>query len=219
MMQRKRKVVLSALSAMLIASVFIICSWFRPEAVKERNLDFLKHKAAEFIREQSVDNIFSYEKFESGEYRTYTCNINDVYISGPILSIVEKNNELLDGGILWVVSVNGEIIGTIGQDAALYSVSLSSQDFDQYILYGTAYILQAISSRKLPAVSYYEYNTDGGGAFLSDNILATFNYGTGDYGFDKAASKFPSASSLIISRLGSEYLDFMANKERVVDLL
>ena len=152
MMQLKRKVVLSTLGAMLIASIFI-CSWFRPEAVKERNLDFLKHEAAEFIREQSADNIFSYEKFESGEYRTYTCNINDVYISGPILSIVEKNNELLDGGISWVVSVNGEIIGTIEQDAALYSVSLSSQDFDQYILYGTAYILQAISSRKLPAVS------------------------------------------------------------------
>ena len=130
-----------------------------------------------------------------------------------------KNNELLDGGISWVVSVNGEIIGTIEQDAALYSVSLSSQDFDQYILYGTAYVLQAISTRKLPAVSYYEYDTDGGGTFLSDNILATFNYGTGDYGFDKAFSKFPSASSLITSRLGSEYLDFMANKERVADLL
>ncbi|MBS6386293.1 MAG: hypothetical protein KH394_04515 [Atopobium sp.] len=108
-----------------------------------------------------------------------------MYISGPILSVVEKNNELLDGGISWVVSVNGEIIGTIEQDAALYSVSLSSQE----------------------------------GTFLSDNILATFNYGTGDYGFDKAFSKFPSASSLITSRLGSEYLDFMANKERVVDLL
>lgn len=217
-MQRKRKVVLFTLGIMLIAVVFI-CSWFRPEAVKERNLDFLKHQAAEFIREQSVGNIFSYEKFESGEYRTHTCNLNDVYISGPILSIVEKNNELLDGGISWVVSVNGEIIGTIEQDVALYSVSLSSQDFDQYILYGTAYILQAMSSRKLPAVSYYEYDTDGGGTYLSDNILATFNYGTGDYGFVKGDSKFPSASSLIISRLGSEYLDFMANKERVVDLL
>ena len=112
MMQLKRKVVLSTLGAMLIASIFI-CNWFRPEAVRERNLDFLKHEAVEFIREQSADNIFSYEKFESGEYRTYTCNINDVYISGPILSIVEKNNELLDGGISWVVSVNGEIIGTI----------------------------------------------------------------------------------------------------------
>jgi len=217
-MQRRRKAVLSILGVVLITSVFI-CSWFRPEAVKERNLDFLKHKAAEYIREQSADNIFSYEKFESGEYRTHTCNINDVYISGPILSIVEKNNELLDGGILWVVSVNGEIIGTIEQDAALYSVFLSSQNLNQYILYGSAYILQAISSRKLPAVSYYEYNTEGGGAFLSDNILATFNYGTGEYGFVKAASKFPSASSLITSRLGSEYLDFMANKERVVDLI
>ena len=217
-MQRRRIVALSTLGVVLIAIVFI-CSWFRPEAVKERNLDFLKHKAAEYIREQSADSIFLYEKFESGEYRTHTCNINEVYISGPILSILEKNNELLDGGILWVVSVNGEIIGTIEQDAALYSVSLSSQDFDQYILYGTAYTLQAISHRKLPAVSYYEYDTDGGGTFLSDNILATFNYGTGEYGFVKAASKFPSASSLITSRLGSEYLDFMANKERVVDLL
>lgn len=217
-MQRRRIVALSTLGVVLIAIVFI-CSWFRPEAVKERNLDFLKHQAAEYIREQSADSIFSYEKFESGEYRTHTCNINEVYISGPILSILEKNNELLDGGILWVVSVNGEIIGTIEQDAALYSVSLSSQDFDQYIFYGTAYTLQAISHRKLPAVSYYEYDTDGGGTFLSDNILATFNYGTGEYGFVKAASKFPSASSLITSRLGSEYLDFMANKERVVDLL
>ena len=217
-MSHGKKRLYITISAVIVACVFI-CSWFRPEAVKERNLDFLKHKAAEYIREQSADNIFSYEKFESGEYRTYTCNINDVYISGPILSIVEKNNELLDGGILWVVSVNGEIIGTIGQDAALYSISLSSQDFDQYILYGTAYILQAMSSRKLPAVSYYEYNTEGGGTFLSDNILATFNYVTGEYGFAKAASKFPSASSLITSRLGSEYLDFMANKERVVDLL
>ena len=217
-MSHGKKKLYITISAVIVACVFI-CSWFRPEAVKERNLDFLKHKAAEYIREQSADNIFSYEKFESGEYRTYTCNINDVYISGPILSIVEKNNELLDGGISWVVSVNGEIIGTIEQDAALYSVSLSSQDFDQYILYGTAYILQAISSRKLPAVSYYEYNTEGGGTFLSDNILATFNYVTGDYGFAKAASKFPSASSLITSRLGSEYLDFMANKERVADLL
>ena len=217
-MSHGKKKLYITISAVIVACVFI-CSWFRPEAVRERNLDFLKHQAVEFIREQSADNIFSYEKFESGEYRTHTCNINDVYISGPILSIVEKNNELLDGGILWVVSVNGEIIGTIEQDAALYSISLSSQDFDQYILYGTAYILQAMSSRKLPAVSYYEYNTEGGGTFLSDNILATFNYGTGDYGFDKAASKFPSASSLITSRLGSEYLDFMANKERVVDLL
>ena len=217
-MSHGKKKLYITISVVIVACVFI-CSWFRPEAVKERNLDFLKHEAAEFIREQSADNIFSYEKFESGEYRTYTCNINDVYISGPILSVVEKNNELLDGGISWVVSVNGEIIGTIEQDAALYSVSLSSQDFDQYILYGTAYTLQAISNRKLPAVSYYEYDTDGGGTFLSDNILATFNYGTGDYGFDKAFSKFPSASSLITSRLGSEYLDFMANKERVVDLL
>ena len=217
-MSHGKKKLYITISAVIVACVFI-CSWFRPEAVKERNLDFLKHEAAEFIREQSADNIFSYEKFESGEYRTYTCNINDVYISGPILSVVEKNNELLDGGISWVVSVNGEIIGTIEQDAALYSVSLSSQDFDQYILYGTAYVLQAISTRKLPAVSYYEYDTDGGGTFLSDNILATFNYGTGDYGFDKAFSKFPSASSLITSRLGSEYLDFMASKERVVDLL
>ena len=217
-MSHGKKKLYITISAVIVACVFI-CSWFRPEAVKERNLDFLKHEAAEFIRKQSADNIFSYEKFESGEYRTYTCNINDVYISGPILSVVEKNNELLDGGISWVVSVNGEIIGTIEQDAALYSVSLSSQDFDQYILYGTAYVLQAISTRKLPAVSYYEYDTDGGGTFLSDNILATFNYGTGDYGFDKAFSKFPSASSLITSRLGSEYLDFMAHKERVVDLL
>ena len=217
-MSHGKKKLYITISAVIVACVFI-CSWFRPEAVRERNLDFLKHQAVEFIREQSADNIFSYEKFESGEYRTYTCNINDVYISGPILSIVEKNNELLDGGISWVVSVNGEIIGTIEQDAALYSVSLSSQDFDQYILYGTAYTLQAISNRKLPAVSYYEYDTDGGGTFLSDNILATFNYGTGDYGFDKAFSKFPSASSLITSRLGSEYLDFMANKERVADLL
>ena len=217
-MSHGKKKLYITISAVIVACVFI-CSWFRPEAVKERNLDFLKHEAVEFIREQSADNIFSYEKFESGEYKTYTCNINDVYISGPILSVVEKNNELLDGGISWVVSVNGEIIGTIEQDAALYSVSLSSQDFDQYILYGTAYVLQAISTRKLPAVSYYEYDTDGGGTFLSDNILATFNYGTGDYGFDKAFSKFPSASSLITSRLGSEYLDFMANKERVVDLL
>ena len=217
-MSHGKKRLYITISAVIAACVFI-CSWFRPEAVKERNLDFLKHQAVEFIREQSADNIFSYEKFESGEYRTYTCNIIDVYISGPILSVVEKNNELLDGGISWVVSVNGEIIGTIEQDAALYSVSLSSQDFDQYILYGTAYILQAISSRKLPAVSYYEYNTEGGGTFLSDNILATFNYVTGEYGFVKVASKFPSASSLITSRLGSEYLDFMANKERVVDLL
>ena len=217
-MSHGKKKLYITISVVIVACVFI-CSWFRPEAVKERNLDFLKHEAAEFIRKQSADNIFSYEKFESGEYRTYTCNINDVYISGPILSVVEKNNELLDGGISWVVSVNGEIIGTIEQDVALYSVSLSSQDFDQYILYGTAYVLQAISTRKLPAVSYYEYDTDGGGTFLSDNILATFNYGTGDYGFDKAFSKFPSASSLITSRLGSEYLDFMANKERVADLL
>ena len=217
-MSHGKKRLYITISAVIVACVFI-CSWFRPEAVRERNLDFLKHEAVEFIREKSVGNIFSYKKFESGEYRTHTCNLNDVYISGPILSVVEKNNELLDGGISWVVSVNGEIIGTIEQDAALYSVSLSSQDFDQYILYGTAYILQAISSRKLPAVSYYEYNTEGGGTFLSDNILATFNYVTGEYGFVKAASKFPSASSLITSRLGSEYLDFMANKERVVDLL
>ena len=217
-MSHGKKKLYITISAVIVACVFI-CSWFRPEAVRERNLDFLKHQAVEFIREQSADNIFSYEKFESGEYKTYTCNINDVYISGPILSVVEKDNELLDGGISWVVSVNGEIIGTIEQDVALYSVSLSSQDFDQYILYGTAYTLQAISNRKLPAVSYYEYDTDGGGTFLSDNILATFNYGTGDYGFDKAFSKFPSASSLITSRLGSEYLDFMANKERVADLL
>ena len=68
-MSHGKKKLYITISAVIVACVFI-CSWFRPEAVKERNLDFLKHKAAEYIREQSVDIIFSYEKFESGEYRT-----------------------------------------------------------------------------------------------------------------------------------------------------
>lgn len=73
MMQHRRKVVLSTLGVMLIASIFI-CIWFRPEAVREQNLDFLKHQAAEFIREQSV-GIFS---------RMKSLSLGNI---GPILAI------------------------------------------------------------------------------------------------------------------------------------
>jgi len=54
----------------------------------------------------------------------------------------------------------------------------------------------------------------------NDGLLCSYAYtNITNIGIKQSDSDFPSASSLIISRLGSEYLDFMANKERVVDLL
>ena len=49
-MSHGKKKLYITISAVIVACVFI-CIWFRPEAVKERNLDFLKHEAAEFIGE------------------------------------------------------------------------------------------------------------------------------------------------------------------------
>lgn len=54
----------------------------------------------------------------------------------------------------------------------------------------------------------------------NDRLLGSYAYtNIANIGIKQSDSDFPSASSLITSRLGSEYLDFMANKERVVDLL
>lgn len=54
----------------------------------------------------------------------------------------------------------------------------------------------------------------------NDGLLGSYAYtNIADIGIKQSDFDFPSASSLITSRLGSEYLDFMANKERVVDLL
>ena len=54
----------------------------------------------------------------------------------------------------------------------------------------------------------------------NDGLLGSYAYtNIANTGIKQSDSDFPSASSLIISRLGSEYLDFMENKERVVDLL
>ena len=54
----------------------------------------------------------------------------------------------------------------------------------------------------------------------SDGRLGSHAYtNITNIGIRQGDSDFPSASSLITYRLGSEYLDFMANKERVVDLL
>lgn len=54
----------------------------------------------------------------------------------------------------------------------------------------------------------------------NDGLLCSYAYtNITNIGIKQSDSDIPSASSLITSRLGSEYLDFMANKERVVDLL
>ena len=54
----------------------------------------------------------------------------------------------------------------------------------------------------------------------NDGLLCSYaNTNITNIGIKQSDSDIPSASLLITSRLGSEYLDFMANKERVVDLL
>ena len=81
-------------------------------------------------------------------------------------------------------------------------------------------LLEEMHTRGLPVIKWSVQNASGGEMYLSDRLLGSHAYNNiTNISIRQSDSDFPSASSLITSRLGSEYLDFMANKERVVDLL
>ena len=84
----------------------------------------------------------------------------------------------------------------------------------------SAPLLEEMHTRGLPVIKWSVQNASGGELFLSDGLLGSHAYNNiTNIVIRRSDSDFPSASSLITSRLGSEYLDFMANNERVVDLL
>lgn len=149
-------------------------------------------------------------------------NIEDLEISGPILCATKmENGDIATTGLLWVISRNNKLVAVVDQD--IYALSILSNfgfSINQSMYQMSAPLLEEMHTRGLPVIKWSVQNASGGELYLSDGLLGSHAYNNiTDIGIRQSDPDFPSASSLITSRLGSEYLDFMANNERVVDLL
>lgn len=132
-----------------------------------------------------------------------------------------ENGDIATTGLLWAISRNNKLVAVVDQDIYIFSI-LTNFGFsiNQSMYQMSAPLLEEMHTRGLPVIKWSVQNASGGELYLSDGLLGSHAYNNiTNIGIRQSDSDFPSASSLITSRLGSEYLDFMANKERVVDLL
>ena len=220
-MQRRKRIIVGIilLSAGLIIGLIV---FYKPKNVSSLQITNLKKSAAQCVANQL--NTFSDYSEELGPEYNYLKidSIKDLEISGPILCVTKmENGDIATTGLLWVISRNNKLVAVVDQD--IYALSILSNfglSINQRMYQMSAPLLEEMHARGLPVIKWSVQNASGGESFLSDGLLGSHAYNNiTNIGIRQSDSDFPSASALIAARLGSEYLDFMTNKERVVDLL
>ena len=221
MMQRRKRVIVGIilLSSGLIIGLIV---FYKPKNLSSLQITNLKKSAAQCVASQ-LNTFNDYSEELGPEYNYLKIDsIEDLEISGPILCATKmENGDIATTGLLWVISRNNKLVAVVDQD--IYALSILSNfgfSINQSMYQMNIPLLEEMHTRGLPVIKWSVQNASGGEMYLSDGLLGSHAYNNiTNIGIRQSDSDFPSASSLITSRLGSEYLDFMANKERVVDLL
>lgn len=213
MMQRRKRFIkgLSLLVVLVICGL-LINNWFFK--LNTMRLPELKKQAAQYVVQQ-------YENKRNGLKSDFTSVDNivleDTEISGPFLGVSEAGPAILNIDLYWTISSHGVLIGTVEQDLGLFAIGSYFGTPKMWIQTRNAGLLQEMHKQKLPCLVWSVAGTNGWPpSYQSDGYYGRYSPDDGDFEVIKEDSY---VSEIISFRLGEEHLDFMANPERVVDLV
>ena len=212
-MQRRKRFIkgLSLLVAFVICGL-LINNWFFK--LNTMRLPELKKQAAQYVVQQ-------YENKKNGLKSDFgsagNIDLETATISGPFLGVSQANQLILNIKLYWVISSQEKVVGTVEQDLGLFAIGSNFGTPKMWIQTRNAGLLQEMHKQKLPCLVWTVAGTNGWPpCYRSDGYLGFYSPADGNFHIEKNDEQ---VSEIIESHLGEEHLDFMANPERVVDLV
>ena len=214
-MKRRKKFIkgLSLLVVLVICSL-LINNWFFK--LNTMRLPELKKQAAQYVVQQ-------YENKKNGLKSDFgsaeNIDLETATISGPFLGVSQANQLILNVDLYWVISSQETIVGTVEQDLGLFAIGSNFGTPKMWIQTRNAGLLQEMHKRNYRCLVRNFCGVGLSGwppPYLADGYLGSYSP---DDGYFEIIKEDYHVSEIISFRLGEEHLDFMANPERVVDLV
>ena len=211
---KRRKRVIKGLSLLVVLVIcgLLINNWiFKLNTMR---LPELKKQAAQYVVQQ-------YNACKNGSKSDFTSvdniNLEDTEIAGPFLGVSKDGPVVMNITLYWTISSHGVLIGTVEQDLGLFAIGSNFGTPKMWIQTRNAGLLQEMHKQKLPCLVWTVAGTNGWPpSYRSDGYLGFYSPADGNFHIEKNDEQ---VSEIIESHLGEEHLDFMANPERVVDLV
>ena len=214
MQRRKRFIKGLSLLVVLVICGLLINNWFFK--LNTMRLPELKKQAAQYVVQQ-YENKRNGLKSDFGSAENI--DLETATISGPFLGVSQANQLLLNIDLYWVISSQEKVVGTVEQDLGLFAIGSYFGTPKMWIQTRNAGLLQEMHNRNYRCLvrSFCGLGLSGWPPpYLADGYLGSYSPADGDFEIIKEDSH---VSEIISFRLGEEHLDFMANPERVVDLV
>ena len=212
MKRRKRFVKDLSLLVVLVVCGLLINNWFFK--LNTMRLPELKKQAAQYVVQQ-YENKRNGLKSDFGSAENI--DLETATISGPFLGVSKADPVVMNITLYWTISSHGALIGTVEQDLGLFAIGSYLGTPKMWIQTRNAGLLQEMNKQKLPCLVWTVAGTNGWPpSYQSDGYYGRYSPADGDFEIIKEDSR---VSEIISFRLGEEHLDFMANPERVIDLV
>ena len=214
MQRRKRFVKDLSLLVVLVVCGLLINNWFFK--LNTMRLPELKKQAAQYVVQQ-YENKRNGLKSDFGSAENI--DLETATISGPFLGVSQANQLLLNIDLYWVISSQEKVVGTVEQDLGLFAIGSYFGTPKMWIQTRNAGLLQEMHNRNYRCLvrSFCGLGLSGWPPpYLADGYLGSYSP---DDGYFEIIKEDYHVSEIISFRLGEEHLDFMANPERVVDLV
>jgi len=209
MKRRKRFVKDLSLLVVLVVCGLLINNWFFK--LNTMRLPELKKQAAQYVVQQ-YENKRNGLKSDFGSAENI--DLETATISGPFLGVSQANQLLLNIDLYWVISSQEKVVGTVEQDLGLFAIGSYFGTPKMWIQTRNAGLLQEMHNRNYRCLVRNFCGVGLSGwppPYLADGYLGRYSPADGNFDIEK--------NDEIESHLGEEHLDFMANPERVVDLV
>ena len=207
MKRRKRFVKDLSLLVVLVVCGLLINNWFFK--LNTMRLPELKKQAAQYVVQQ-YENKRNGLKSDFGSAENI--DLETATISGPFLGVSQANQLLLNIDLYWVISSQEKVVGTVEQDLGLFAIGSYFGTPKMWIQTRNAGLLQEMHNRNYRCLVWSIF----GGLGANGGYLGRYSPADGNFDIEKNDEQ---VSEIIESHLGEEHLDFMANPERVVDLV
>lgn len=212
MQRRKRFIKVLSLLAVLVVCGLLINNWFFK--LNTMRLPELKKQAAQYVVQQ-YENKRNGLKSDFGSAENI--DLETATISGPFLGVSKAGPVVMNITLYWTISSHGALIGTVEQDLGLFAIGSYFGTPKMWIQTRNAGLLQEMHKQKLPCLVWTVAGTNGWPpSYRSDGYFGRYSPDDGDF---EVIKENVHVSEIISFRLGEEHLDFMANPERVVDLV
>ena len=212
MQRRKRFIKGLSLLVVLVICGLLINNWFFK--LNTMRLPELKKQAAQYVVQQ-YENKRNGLKSDFGSAENI--DLETATISGPFLGVSKAGPVVMNITLYWTISSHGALIGTVEQDLGLFAIGSYFGTPKMWIQTRNAGLLQEMHKQKLPCLVWTVAGTNGWPpSYRSDGYFGRYSPDDGDF---EVIKEDVHVSEIISFRLGEEHLDFMANPERVVDLV